>query len=341
MPTAGIQLFPPPTRLLIGRIMVESSRVSLPSAISRPALTRELGQHIAAPIGVARHRVVWFYAITVVVYHLIALLAVLPVFFSWTGVWLAVVGTYLFGGLGINLCYHRMLTHRGLVCPKWLEYSLAVIGVCCMQDTPARWVAVHRRHHEHSDQREDPHSPLVNFYWGHVGWMLLENRDLVRLRIYDRYAKDILRDPFYRRLERTFLYPAILLGSWVAFFVAGFLTSRMSGESLSSAATFGASLLVWGVFVRTVAVWHVTWSVNSLAHLWGYRNYEIDDDSRNNWFVALITSGEGWHNNHHATPRVAHHGHKWWELDLIFGLVQVLEKLGLAQNVVRLERKPR
>ena len=98
---------------------------------------------------------------------------------------------------------------------------------------------------------------------------------------------------------------------------------------------------MWGVFVRTVAVWHITWSVNSLAHLWGYRNYETDDDSRNNWFVAVLTSGEGWHNNHHATPRVAQYGHRWWEFDLIFGFVRLLEKLGLARNVVRLTDRPR
>ena len=262
---------------------------------------------------------------------------------------LAVLGLYVFGSFGINLCYHRLLAHRGLVCPKWLEHGFAILAVCCMQDTPARWVAVHRRHHEHADRQDDPHSPLVAFLWGHIGWMLVENRDLVRLSIYDRYDKDILRDPFYRRMERTPLYPAILLGSWAIFFLGGFATSPIGGVSVAEAARFGASLLVWGVFVRTVVVWHITWSVNSAAHLWGYRNYETGERSRNNWFVALISNGEGWHNNHHADPRSARHGHRPWEIDVVFATIRVLQLLGLAWNVAtpdhtaaagRLARKP-
>jgi fatty-acid desaturase len=291
------------------------------------------------PAAVDRHRIVWSYAITVGVYHLVALVALLPWFFSWTGVVLAVAGIYVFGGLGINLCYHRLLTHRGLVCPKWLEHGFAILGVCSMQDTPARWVAVHRRHHEHSDRQDDPHSPLAGFLWGHVGWMLIENRDLVRLGIYDRYAKDILRDPFYRRLERTLLYPIILLSSWAVFFLGGFAAHLLAGGSLAAAARFGMSLLIWGVFVRIVLVWHITWSVNSLAHLWGYRNYETGERSRNNWFVAILTSGEGWHNNHHADARSARHGHRWWEIDLIFAVVRGLQAVGLAWNVCEPDRR--
>ena len=315
----------------------DSGGIQLPPRVpaSSPAPRTLPFGRLALPAAVNLRRIVWPYAITVVVYHALALLAVLPWNFSWTGVLLAFVGTYLFGGLGINLCYHRLLTHRGLVCPKWLEYSFAVIGVCCMQDTPARWVAVHRRHHEHSDRRDDPHSPLVNFLWGHIGWMLVENRDLTRLGIYERYAKDVIRDPFYRRLERTLLYPAILFTSWALFFLAGFGAGLLNGGSVGDAAQFGTSLLVWGVFVRTVAVWHITWSVNSAAHLWGYRNYETGEDSRNNWLVAILSNGEGWHNNHHAFPRSATHGHRRWELDGVFGMIWLLERLGLAHHVIR------
>ena len=291
------------------------------------------------PAAVDRRRVVWSYAVTVGLYHLAALLALLPWLFSWTGVGLAVLGVYVFGGLGINLGYHRLLTHRGLACPKWLEYSFAILGVCSMQDTPARWVAVHRRHHEHSDRQEDPHSPLAGFLWGHVGWMLVVNGDLARLRIYDRYAKDILRDPFYRRMERGMLYPIIILASWAVFFLAGLGAGLLGGHGLAAAAQFGASLLVWGVFVRAVAVWHITWLVNSAAHVWGYRNYETGEGSRNNWVVAILTSGEGWHNNHHADPRSARHGHRAWEIDLIYGFIRLLEATGLAWNVVRPDRR--
>jgi len=306
-----------------------------PSATSIGLTTTRL----PLPAAVDKRRIVWSYAITVGIYHLIAMLAVLPWLFSWTGVALAFAGLYVFGSLGINLCYHRLLTHRGLVCPKWLEHAFAVLAVCSMQDTPARWVAVHRRHHEHSDRQEDPHSPLVNFFWGHIGWMLAENRDLVRLGIYDRYAKDILRDPFYRRMERTVLYPVIVLGSWAVFYLGGVMASILTGGTLLQAVQFGASLLIWGVFVRTVAVWHITWSVNSMAHLWGYRTYETGEQSRNNWFVALISNGEGWHNNHHADPRSASHGHRRWEIDVVFATIRLLEMAGLASHVWRPDRR--
>ena len=302
---------------------------------TKAVLPRPLGGHLNLPAAVDRTRLVWPYTITVAIYHLAALLAVLPWFFSWTGLILAAIGVFVFGSLGINLGYHRLLTHRGFACPKFLEHSFAVLGVCSMQDTPARWVAVHRRHHQFSDQQDDPHSPLVHGLWGHVGWMLIENRDLARLGIYDRYAKDILRDPFYRRMEKSFLYPTIVLTSWAIFFAIGLATGLLSGNTLADAAQLGTSVLLWAVFVRTVIVWHITWLVNSASHLWGYRTYETGDDSRNNWLVALLSNGEGWHNNHHIDPRSAAHGHKWWEIDVVFWVVRLLEATGLAKNVIR------
>ena len=230
---------------------------------TKAVLPRPLGGHLNLPAAVDRTRLVWPYTVTVAVYHLVALLAVLPWFFSWTGLILATIGVFVFGSLGINLGYHRLLTHRGFACPKWLEHTFAVLGVCSMQDTPARWVAVHRRHHQFSDQQDDPHSPLVHGLWGHVGWMLIENRDLARLGIYDRYAKDILRDPFYRRMEKSFLYPTIVLASWAIFFATGLAIALLSGADLQGALQLGTSVLLWAVFVRTVAVWHITWLVNS------------------------------------------------------------------------------
>src|SRR3990167_8712322 len=248
------------------------------------------------PARVPPIRVAWPYAIGVVVYHLVALLAFVPWYFSWTGVVLALFGLYVFGTLGINLCYHRLLTHRGLVTPKWLEHGLAILGVCCFQDTPARWVAVHRRHHQHADEQPDPHSPLVNFFWGHMGWIMVENDELNRLGVFDRYAKDILRDKFYANLERKYRWLWLLMISWAVFFLAGFAAELIRGGNPASAAQFGASVLVWGVFVRTVLAWHITWSVNSVTHRWGYRNYETDEGSRNNILIGLISNGEGWHN---------------------------------------------
>ena len=246
-----------------------------------------------------------------------------------------IVGIFVFGYLGINLCYHRLLTHRGLKLPKWLEHTLSIFAICCLQDTPAKWVGAHRWHHVHSDKRDDPHSPLAGFLWGHMGWIFLKNDNLDRLKIYTLLSKDILRDRFYKKLETTARYPLIILGSWLLFFIIGVLIELSMGHSVPQAVQLGSSLLIWGVFVRTVVVWHITWSVNSLAHLWGYRNYNTSDDSRNNWFVALITFGEGWHNNHHADARSANHGHLWFEIDLTFAFIQLLKYLGLATEVVR------
>jgi fatty-acid desaturase len=278
-------------------------------------------------------RIDWVNAGALLLYHAVAALAILPWFFSWTGIAVALVSVYLFGTLGINLCYHRLLTHRGLVCPKWLEHTLAIFGVCSFQDTPARWAAVHRRHHEYSDEQPDPHSPLVSFLWSHMQWIYVENRDLNRLGIYDRYAKDILNDKFYAAIERC--WPIIIAMSWVAFFLFGMGIGLSTGETFADALQTGASVLIWGVFVRTVVVWHITWSVNSFAHLSGYRNYRTPDFSRNNVVVALISNGEGWHNNHHADPRSARHGHRVWEIDVTWLTILLFESLGFATGVVR------
>ena len=299
-----------------------------------------LREPLPLPAGVDLRSIVWPYAGTLMAWHLAALLALCPWFFSWTGFFLMIVGFPIFGGLGITLGYHRLLTHRGLCCPKWLEYGLVLLALMSMQDTPARWVAVHRLHHAHSDRPEDPHSPLVSFMWGHIGWMIFENRELRRLGIYDRFAKDVLRDPFYRGLERNFLYPIIVIASGLLYLFGGCVRGALSGWGTMGALQFGFSLLVWGVFVRTILVWHSTWLVNSAAHLWGYRNYKTADSSRNNWLVAAITGGEGWHNNHHADPRSARHGHRTWEIDWVFGFVRLLEAVGLAWDVVRPYRRP-
>jgi stearoyl-CoA desaturase (delta-9 desaturase) len=290
---------------------------------------------LASPLAVRPMRIQWVPTIFIVGYHLLTVLALLPWFFSWTGVALTVVGTILTGSLGISLCYHRLLTHRGFRCPKWLEHTLAVLGCCALQDTPIRWVAVHRRHHQYADEGPDPHSPLVSFFWGHVGWILIENSELDRLAIYERYARDLLRDRFYKAMERNAWQLWMVLAQWTLFFGGGFLAGLLSGWTEADALQFGASLLVWGVFVRTVVVWHQTWAVNSVTHLWGYRNYNTDESSRNNFLVGYFSNGEGWHNNHHADPRSARFGHRWWEIDTTWLIIRVLMATGLARDVAR------
>jgi stearoyl-CoA desaturase (delta-9 desaturase) len=157
---------------------------------------------IPLPAGVRPFQLNWPYIIVIGGYHVLALLAFLPGYFSWSGLILAIAGTHLCGLFGINLCYHRLLTHRGLKCPKWLEHTMVVIAMSCLQETPARWVAIHRRHHQFADEQPDPHTPLASFFWSHIGWILVHQPELSRLGIYERYAKDILRDRFYVVLER-------------------------------------------------------------------------------------------------------------------------------------------
>lgn len=285
--------------------------------------------------------IAWGHTLGISAIHLLALLACLPWMFSWSGIVLAVVGFFVYGLLGINLCFHRILTHNGAKLPKWLEHCFATLGVCCLQESPARWVAIHRLHHKHSDRRPDPHSPLVNFLWSHVGWLCVENREHSRYRFFEHYARDVLRDPFYLRFERKYFWLWTYLIHAALYFLVGLAIGWATTGQVLSGVQFGASCLVWGVFVRTVFEWHNTWAVNSITHLWGYRNYETKDDSRNHWLVALTAHGEGWHNNHHADQRSAQHGHRWWEYDLTWTVIRFLESLGIAKDVVRpIRRRP-
>ena len=287
------------------------------------------------PQGLTPVQVLMPYAIGIPLVHGLSLLACLPWLFSWTGVVLAISGHFLFGMLGMTIGYHRLLTHRGFKCGRWLEYTLATLGVCCLQDTPARWVGIHRKHHQHSDQQEDPHSPLVDFVWGHLGWLFWRNREVSTGDFYAHYARDLLNDPYYLWLEKRLMVWWIFAAHALAFFAIGFLIGWFALADAAAALQFGLSVLVWGVFVRTVLVWHITWAVNSVAHVWGYQNYSTGDNSRNNWIVGLLAHGEGWHNNHHEDQRSAQHGHKWWEFDMSWSVIRLMEMLGLVTEVIR------
>ena len=197
------------------------------------------------------------------------------------------------------------------------------------------WVATHRMHHQHSDEPSDPHSPRASFFWSHMGWFLIYDPAVYDPAIYDRYARDLFQDRFYKRLERPQTRRTVQRAQWAAFLGVGVLAGALSTWTLTGALQLGLSWLVWGVFVRTVAVWQITWSVNSVTHVWGYRSFATRDDSRNNWLVGLVSNGEGWHNNHHAQPRAAAHGHKWWEFDVTYLSIRALQLVGLARNVVQ------
>jgi len=293
------------------------------------------GDSAHAPASASRRfrRIKWRYASPIIVIHLIALLACVPWFFSWTGVVLMALGLYVFGTLGINLGYHRLLTHRGFSCPRWLERTLAVLGVCCAEESPTVWVAWHRRHHHVADEEFDPHTPLTSFLWGHVGWLVIKSSNSEPGPLIDRYAADLASDPFYGWLERSDNWLKVALLTWAVYFAAGFAAATLEGAPTMDAIQFGSSLVVWGAAVRTVLAWHLSWSINSLTHLWGYRNYDTPDNSRNNLLIGLLTNGEGWHNNHHADPRSARHGHSWREPDVAWLTIRALAALGLARKV--------
>ncbi|MBV8374026.1 MAG: fatty acid desaturase [Candidatus Eremiobacteraeota bacterium] len=248
------------------------------------------------------------------VVHACALAAVVPAFFSWQVLGLVAIIAYLTGVLGITLCYHRTLTHRSLRLRKPLEYALATIGTLAMQGDPITWVATHRKHHAHADREGDPHSIHLGFKWAHMDWLYRHNSDLPSEEEIQRFAPDLCADPYYRALRYLGLPLQVALG-------------------LVLLAIGGWSWVVWGIFVRLVFCYHSTWLVNSAAHMLGYRTYQTSDRSTNCWWVALISFGEGWHNNHHAFPFSARHGLRWFEIDLTWWHVKLLAFLRLADRI--------
>jgi sn-1 stearoyl-lipid 9-desaturase len=243
--------------------------------------------------------------------HLAALLAFYPGFFSWNAVLVALLLHWITGGLGITLGFHRLVSHRSFQAPKWLEYFLVFCGTLACEGSAIDWVGLHRLHHLNSDHEGDPHDSNNGFWWSHIGWMLY---DIPARAQIERFTKDIHDDKVYRFLE-TFMIPIQILLGAILYFLGGW------------------PFVIWGIFVRLVVVFHCTWFVNSATHKFGYQTYESNDYSKNCWWVALVTYGEGWHNNHHAFQYSARHGLQWWELDITWMTIRLLEFLGLAKNI--------
>ena len=247
-------------------------------------------------------------------FHILALL-VAPWFFSWSAIGVAIVLHWLFGGIGICLGYHRMLSHRSFRAPKWVEYSIALMGALAIQGGPIFWVSGHRQHHIYTeDYDKDPYSADRGFWWSHIMWILRPEPTAFDPEHYGKYAADLRKQAYYRWLDRNFLLLQVPLAGLL--YIAG-----------------GWSFVLYGIFVRSVFLWHSTWFVNSATHKWGYRTFAAQDDSRNLWWVALLTYGEGWHNNHHAFPQSAQTGWHWWEVDVTWLTIQAMEKLGMASKV--------
>ncbi|MDZ4782832.1 MAG: fatty acid desaturase [Planctomycetia bacterium] len=265
----------------------------------------------------------WVNAIWIGFVHVGALVALYPYFFSWKGFGLAVALYWVTGSLGICLGFHRYLTHGGFSTYRPVRWFFGLIGGLAGEGPALNWVAVHRKHHAHSDQAGDPHSPHDGAWWSHMLWLMPNNGSNYYKEMHRRYAPDLLKDPVMRFLDATFLLWHWLLGC--GLFAIGYF-----GWDFQT----GCSFVAWGMFVRMCFVMHVTWLVNSATHIWGYTNYKTTDDSKNLWWVGLLAFGEGWHNNHHAFQRMARHGHKWWEIDVTYYAIVALEKVGLAWNVV-------
>jgi stearoyl-CoA desaturase (delta-9 desaturase) len=215
------------------------------------------------------------------------------------------------GGLGITLGWHRLVSHRSFKAPKWLEYFFVFCGTLACQGGVIQWVGLHRYHHLYSDKSRDPHDSSRGFFWSHMGWMFYRVEMEPEV---PRITKDIKDDPVYQFLHNYFVPIQAVLG--LVLYALG-----------------GWPFVVWGIFVRLIVVMHCTWFVNSATHMFGYRTFDSDDKSRNCWWVALVTYGEGWHNNHHAYQYSAQHGIKWWELDLTWAIIRMLRFLGLATDV--------
>jgi len=247
-----------------------------------------------------------------IVFHIGAVAALFT--FSWKALLLSCLLWWIAGSLGIGVGYHRLLTHRGYTTPKWVEYALTLCGTLAMEGGPFFWVGTHRVHHQNTDVDGDPHSPRDGGFWSHMGWIIsgrvMHNNASEVLP----YVPDLRKDKFHTWISKWHWVPQVVLG--IALFALG-----------------GVPLVLWGIFLRTTFGLHATWLVNSATHMWGRQRFRTGDTSTNSFWVAILTFGEGWHNNHHAHPQSARHGLRWWEIDLNWYQIWTMKLLRLAKNV--------
>jgi stearoyl-CoA desaturase (delta-9 desaturase) len=277
--------------------------------VNGSATRPSLRQGIVVVPRLQQHR--WGTVLFMLAIHGLSVLALLPRFWSGQAVAALLLLYWLTACVGVTLGYHRLLAHRAFAVPAWLEAVITTCGTLSCQHGPIDWVGLHRHHHLHSDDPADHHNSHLGFWWSHFGWML---RDVPAGAYVRQLTPDLQVNGYYRWLNRNFLLLQLPLAALL--FALG-----------------GWPLVLWGIPLRLVVVYHATWLVNSATHRWGYVSHASGDGSRNNWWVALITFGEGWHNNHHAYPSSARMGFRWWELDLTWWHIQVLRWLGLARRI--------
>jgi len=254
----------------------------------------------------------WVTVLFIGAFHVGAVAALF--FFTWTNLFVLIGLWFVAINLGIGVSYHRLLTHRGFKTYKWVEYTLAIFATLALEGGPIFWVGTHRVHHQLSDKEGDPHTPYDGLWWSHAGWIISGVPLHAETKLLSKYAPDLAHDPFYVWLSKYHWIPLTVLG--IVLLAVG-----------------GWTMVLWGIFLRVTLGLHATWLVNSASHTFGSRRFATRDDSRNNLLVALVTGGEGWHNNHHAHPVSARHGLAWYEVDPNFYTIWLLSKFGLAWDV--------
>ena len=257
----------------------------------------------------------WGTAIAMALFHVGAIAALF--FFTWPAFFVAIFLWWVSGSLGIGMSYHRLLTHRGYKTPKWVEYFLTWCATLALEGGPIFWVATHRIHHQFSDEVGDPHSPIDGKWWSHMGWILMGKSMHHDTTTLGRYVPDLTQDKVHVWLTKYHYPPGTLF--WASFFMPSADCRGCCGECSA----------------RVVVGLHATWMVNSVTHLWGTRRFATKDLSTNNVLVAILTFGEGWHNNHHAHPVSARHGLTWYEIDMNWYGIWALKKIGLARHVYK------
>ena len=269
-------------------------------------------------------RINWITSIVMGLFHVGAIAALF--YFSWANLTAFFVMYFLAINVGIGVAYHRLLTHRGFRTPKWVEYFVTACGTMALEGGPIFWVATHRVHHQYSDQEGDPHTPVDGTFWAHAGWILSGRAMHSETALLGRYAPDLTKDKVHVWLSKY---------HWLFLTLTGFAQLAL-GAAIAAPGhrLHGAiGMMLWGTFLRVVVGLHATWFVNSATHLYGARRFETRDDSRNNWWVAILTGGEGWHNNHHAHPVSARHGLAWYEFDINYYCIWILSQMGLAKKI--------
>jgi stearoyl-CoA desaturase (delta-9 desaturase) len=285
-------------------------------------LVRWFDTSVQDAIGDDDDHIDWSRVIPFIGMHL-ACLAVIWVGFSWFAFWVA-LGLYALRMFAITAFYHRYFSHRAFRASRPVQFAFAVIGASAVQRGPLWWAAHHRNHHRHADTPADVHSPVQHgFLHSHMGWFLS------RAGFRTDWSKipDLVKFPELRLLDRFDLLVPVALAVGLFFF------GRWLGVAYPELGTSGPQLLVWGFFISTIVLFHVTVTINSLAHRFGSRRFETRDNSRNNWLLAILTFGEGWHNNHHHFPGSARQGFRWWEVDLTFYILRTMAVFGLVREL--------